>query len=120
MPIAGRHVRHDWQTFVDWEQVSVRTLCGRTTKQHLAGVPGVTKQPLVVSGGDKNMSGWCINCASRVNVLSRNILRVTDLTDDIRNRYAQAVMATERAAQAFTARKEQSHQRMLDRRHLVV
>lgn len=40
--------------FVETPQVSVRTLCGRTTRKHLAGIPGVT---------EVHELEWCPNCA---------------------------------------------------------
>lgn len=60
--ISTRHIRHDWQTFVDWEQKSVRTCCGVTTKRHLAGIPGVTEQPQIVEVSGRKLWGWCMNC----------------------------------------------------------
>lgn len=62
MAVGSRHIRHDWNTFVDWEQKSVRTLCGSTTKRHLAGIPGVSEQPEIVQGKDKKLWGWCMVC----------------------------------------------------------
>lgn len=62
MAVGGRHIRHDWKTFVDWEQNSVRTCCGSTTKRHLAGIPGVTEQPEIVEAKDKKLWGWCMAC----------------------------------------------------------
>lgn len=56
--IASRHIRHDFKTWVDWEQKSVRTLCGVTTRRHLAGIPAVNSQPIIV--GD--LWGWCAGC----------------------------------------------------------
>jgi hypothetical protein len=63
MAVGGRHIRHDWKTWVDSEQKSVRTLCGATTKRHLAGIPGVTEQPEIVEINDKKYFGWCTRCA---------------------------------------------------------
>ena len=64
MAIAGRHVRHDWKTWVDDDrQKSVRTMCGRTSRRELAGVPGVTPQEVLVTVGDRKISGWCPQCA---------------------------------------------------------
>ncbi len=62
MPIGNRHVRHDWQTFVDWRQKSVKTMCGVKTRSELAGIPGVTEQPTVLKTIDKDIYGWCIAC----------------------------------------------------------
>lgn len=55
---TGRHIRHDWKTFVNWEQVSVRTVCGMTSRQGLTGIPGITEQPRIVD----NKWGWCMRC----------------------------------------------------------
>ncbi len=60
--ISNRHIRHDWQTFVDWEQQSVRTMCGVTTRRHLAGIPGVTIQPQIVNTNAGKRWGWCTKC----------------------------------------------------------
>jgi hypothetical protein len=60
--ISTRHIRHDWKTFIDWDQRSVRTLCGRTSQQHLCGIPGVTEQPKIVEAGGKKKWGWCGMC----------------------------------------------------------
>lgn len=63
MAVGGRHIRHDWKTWVDFEQKSVRTVCNATTKRHLAGIPGVTEQPEIVEINDKKYFGWCTRCA---------------------------------------------------------
>lgn len=60
--IRNRHIRHDWQTFVDWEQKSVRTMCGVTTKRHLAGIPTVTTQDIFPEIDGKPRFGWCTRC----------------------------------------------------------
>lgn len=59
MLISNRHIRHDWKTFVDWPQISVRTVCKITTRQGLAGIPGITDQPQILPGG---RWGWCMRC----------------------------------------------------------
>lgn len=63
MAVAGMHIRHDWQGFVDWDQKSVRTLCGKTSARHLAGIPGVTDQPDVIEVNNKKVYGWCTRCS---------------------------------------------------------
>lgn len=60
--ISSRHIRHDWQTFVDWQQKSVKTVCGVTTRRNLAGIPGVTDQPEVVEVKGVKKWGWCTAC----------------------------------------------------------
>lgn len=64
--ISGRHVRHDWRTFVDWEQNSVKALCGVTTRRGLAGIPGITEQPRIVEAGPDKRWGWCAPCLREV------------------------------------------------------
>lgn len=63
MAMAGRHIRHDWQTFVNWEQKSVRTVCRKTTTFNAVGIPGVTEQPEIVEVNGKKVFGWCTNCS---------------------------------------------------------
>lgn len=63
MAMAGRHIRHDWQTFVDWEQKSVRTVCGKTSTFNAVGIPGVTEQPEEVEVKGKKYFGWCTLCS---------------------------------------------------------
>jgi hypothetical protein len=66
MAIRGRHIRHDWQTFVDWEQQSVKAVCGAKTQRHLAGIPGITDQPAMVPVKGKTYYGWCSRCVGSV------------------------------------------------------
>lgn len=58
----SRHIRHDYKTWAEWEQSSVRTVCGVTTRHGLAGIPGITLQPQIVDKGDKRYWGWCWPC----------------------------------------------------------
>lgn len=62
MAISNRHIRHDWQTFHNWEQKSVRTLCGQKSSPRLCGIPGITIQPVKVA----QRPGWCPNCMHRI------------------------------------------------------
>lgn len=64
MAVGSRHIRHDFNTWVDWDQKSVRTACGATTKRHLAGIPGITPQPRTVDTGQKKIWGWCGRCVN--------------------------------------------------------
>jgi hypothetical protein len=64
--IKGRHIRHDWQTFVDWDQKSVRTVCGMTSKRHLSGIPGFTEQDERVKSNGREYWGWCTRCVTSV------------------------------------------------------
>lgn len=101
MATAFRHVRHDWKTFVDWEQKSVKTLCGVTTKRHLAGIPGVSDQPLEVNANGRTLSGWCVLCAIYANDEARRVVKDVELLPEIQERYIKATMATERAANVY-------------------
>ena len=62
--IHTRHVRHDWRTWgINKNQAHVKTLCGKTTKEHLSGIPGVTYQDLRVRTRTGGISwGWCVPC----------------------------------------------------------
>lgn len=64
--IKGRHIRHDWQTFVVWEQKSVRTVCGVTSTFGMTGIPGVTPQAEVVEVNGKKYWGWCTRCVNSI------------------------------------------------------
>lgn len=64
MAVKGRHIRHDWKTFTDWPQKTVKGACGVTTKRDLAGIPGITEQPESVPSGGKSYWGWCAQCVS--------------------------------------------------------
>jgi len=64
--IKGRHIRHDWQTFVDWEQKSVMTACGMKSQRHLSGIPGITEQDPIVEVKGRSYWGWCPRCVNRV------------------------------------------------------
>jgi len=105
LAISNRHIRHDWQTFVDWEQSSVKTVCGVKTRRHLAGVPGITEQPLVVSVGDKQAVGWCVQCAYRVNRDAQEIIKSGILPSiSLKNLYVVVVAMTTRSAEVYKDR----------------
>lgn len=57
--ISNRHIRHDWQTFVNWDQNSVKTICGQKSQPRLSGIPGITDSPA---------DSWCPNCVHKVIV----------------------------------------------------
>lgn len=80
--IVGRHIRWDWQTFVEWEQKSVRTLCGVTSQARLCGVPTITEQPEIVKG----RWGWCGRCAVQAYRISEDFL-INSSYDDSTMRY---------------------------------
>lgn len=61
--ITGMHVRHDWQNWIDdHSQKTVKSLCGRRTRAHLAGIPGMTKQDISVNTKSGYKLGWCRIC----------------------------------------------------------
>lgn len=94
--ISTRHIRHDWQTFVDWEQKSVRSLCNVTTKRHLAGIPGITPQPSTVQTGDRVVWGWCMMCVSAYDIEVKRIEAYsTQMTDEVRSLYVQSAKAVD-------------------------
>lgn len=89
--VGGRHVRHDWQTFVDWEQKSVRTVCGVTTRRHLAGVPGVTPQPQQIPVDGKVVWGWCPRCVIQMmRGVNAYVKENSLILDEVRNLYDRA------------------------------
>lgn len=96
MAVAGMHIRHDWQTFVDWEQKSVRTLCGKTSASHLAGIPGVTDQPDVIEVKNKKVYGWCTTCARLAMGVAENALsrRLGDIHPYILPMYQDVYLIT--------------------------
>jgi hypothetical protein len=89
--ISNRHIRHDWQTFVDWDQVSVRSLCGSTTRRGLAGIPGVTDQPAIVAVKDKQKWGWCSACLRSAMRTISHIDANVEMIPEIKAVYALAI-----------------------------
>lgn len=88
--VKSRHIRHDYNTWVNWEQNTVSTLCGMKTRFRLAGIPGVTEQPQFVDVNGKRYYGWCPRC-SKVAI---GMLRTLELSGqwiepDIEARYAK-------------------------------
>lgn len=90
MAIGSRHIRHDFNTWVDWEQKSVRSACGVTTKRHLAGIPGITEQPRVVDLGDRKVWGWCARCVNSVWSSVDNNAQDFDIDSRVRELYSDA------------------------------
>lgn len=108
MAMAGRHIRHDWQTFVEWDQKSVRTVCGRTSTFNATGIPGVTDQPQVVVVGDKRYPGWCTMCARLAYITAGNALMsdsAPDLHPYIVPMYEDVFVKTTDAHLAYLARQ---------------
>lgn len=104
MAVGGRHIRHDWKTFVDWEQVSVRTICGSTTKRHLAGIPGLTPQPVVVQTEDKKVSGWCVRCAYSTYLEADRVISRVSLPNQLVDLYTGVRLETSVAYEAYRDR----------------
>jgi hypothetical protein len=112
MAIRGRHIRHDWQTFVDWEQKTVKGVCGVTTQRHLAGIPGFTEQPLNVPVGDKTYWGWCANCVRTTFQVLQNT-EGTTMPDEVKALYAKVSWVV--SPQYFTIRDQEARRRELRR-----
>lgn len=68
--ISNRHIRHDYREFNDdLTQKTIRTVCGVTTSPKLAGVPGLTRQPVwVYETLTRRRFGWCPRCIGIVSV----------------------------------------------------
>lgn len=111
MPVAGRHIRHDWQTFVDWEQKSVRTACGRTTSRHLAGIPGVTHQPEIVNVAGSAMVGWCVPCSVKVNKRAESALISENFHPYIKPMYESVLEVVAPIYDAYRKRKEDTRKK---------
>lgn len=93
MAVGSRHIRHDYNTWVDWEQKSVRTLCGVTTRTHLAGIPGLTQQPSIVQLPDRKVWGWCMRCVcSAYSPISNNSV-ASDVDSRVQSLYTDALAA---------------------------
>lgn len=90
MAVGSMHIRHDYATWVDWEQKSVRSVCGVTTKRHLAGIPGITPQPPVVYPGDRTVWGWCMRCVNSAYSAIANNAADLDIDQRVRSLYADA------------------------------
>lgn len=78
-----RHVRHDWQTWLDKQnQKSVRTLCGITSTPAKSGIPGITAQDLTVTDSQQRIVyGWCTGCvATALNIQEK-------MKDDVYTNY---------------------------------
>lgn len=90
--ITNRHIRHDWKTFVDWEQKSVRTVCRATSRQGLAGIPGITDQKNIVNVGGKNFWGWCINCVRFSMPEAIHSAQSPDMNDFMRPQYDRFIV----------------------------
>lgn len=106
MAMAGRHIRHDWQTFVDWEQKSVRTLCGKTSTFNAVGIPGVTPQPEEVEVKGKKYFGWCTLCAVLAYRESSRVYGLEDIHPYILPMYSDVLQTTLPIYLEYVARQE--------------
>lgn len=94
--ISSRHIRHDWKTWVDWEQQSVRTVCGVTTRRGLAGIPGITEQAQVVITKDKRLWGWCWPCVKETyeemaGVIGEEAFQELHLDENVQSLYKKGM-----------------------------
>lgn len=89
--IARMHIRHDWQKWLLTEQKTVRTLCGKTTTNKLAGIPTISDQSpaLINKTTGEKLPGWCQVCV-RFLVEEVNYLPAGGLptTQAIRDQYS--------------------------------
>ena len=108
MAMAGRHIRHDWQQFVVWDQKSVRTLCGRTSTWNATGIPGVSEQEEVVEVAGKKVFGWCTVCAVSAFITTEQILGdyTMNLHPYIRPMYIDVAEITQPIHQAWVDRQQ--------------
>lgn len=112
MVMAGRHIRHDWQQFIAWDQKSVRTLCGKTSTWNATGIPGVTEQPETVEVKDKKYFGWCTMCSVSAFQTAEHITtgRVA-VVDSILDLYVEVYRITAPVYDAYRQRIEAARQR---------
>jgi hypothetical protein len=113
MAVSGRHIRHDWQTFVDWPQKSVSTVCGRKSTFNYTGIPGVTDQDTIVEVKGKPAFGWCYRCSIHANVEATGILHGEVLHPYIRPMYEAVKDATQQARDQDVRRAQRDRVRML-------
>lgn len=106
MPMAGRHIRHDWQTFVDWEQKSVRTVCNKTSTFNAVGIPGVTDQPVEIEVGDKKYFGWCTRCSVVTYREASRVYGLSDIHPYILPMYSDVMQVTLPIYLEYVARQE--------------
>lgn len=112
MAMIGRHIRHDWQQFVPWEQSSVRTVCGRTSTWNATGIPGVTEQPEIVETKTRRSWGWCGSCARSVHVVAWDAVEENTLHPYIKPMYEQVINIT---APIYNAYEERRRKMTVDR-----
>lgn len=112
MVMAGRHIRHDWQQFVPWEQKSVRTLCGKTSTWNATGIPGVTEQPEVVEVGNKKVFGWCSACSVSAYQTAEHVTTGRVIVDEnIFELYDRVARITGPIYDKYLARQEAARQK---------
>ena len=99
--ISNRHIRHDWQTFVDWPQTTVKSLCNVKTQPRLAGIPGITEQPPFV----EKKEGWCSQCCYKAYRQMLDIPERLDTDSSVVKLYNRAA----RTIQPVVARRLYKH-----------
>lgn len=106
MVMAGRHIRHDWQQFVAWDQKSVRTLCNKTSTWNATGIPGVSEQPEVVAAGSKMVFGWCSACAVSAHKTAWDAMEGAPMHPYVRPMYEDVINITAPIYNAWLARQQ--------------
>jgi hypothetical protein len=102
MTLKYRHVRAEWQQFVEWPYKKVSTLCGVKTAAHNAGIPGITDN-----------EAWCQRCAVNVHLTVEGLDNQPYMTNDaIRTLYSQAWMAVQPAVAIWRESRRQQEERM--------
>lgn len=85
MTLKYRHVRAEWQQFVEWPYKKVSTLCGVKTAAHNAGIPGITDN-----------ESWCQRCAVSVNRTVEGLDGKDYMTNEsVKALYSQAWLAVQ-------------------------
>ena len=86
MTLKYRHVRAEWQQFVEWPYKKVSTLCGVKTAAHNAGIPGLTDE-----------TDWCPRCALSVSRTVQGLDGKDYMTNEsVRTLYSQAWLAVQK------------------------
>lgn len=107
MALKAKHVRSEWQTFVEWPYKKVSTLCGVKTAAHNTGIPGLNPDEI----------DWCLNCASGVNSTVEQLDGQPYMTNDSINLlYSRAWLAVQPAVERRKVEFEAARQRIAARR----
>lgn len=61
--MRNRHIRWDWNTWVEFERDKIKTMCGKTSSPKYCGIPGITSQRRLVTNSKGVLEpGWCPAC----------------------------------------------------------